>query len=170
MTEFEEIYRAYFNDVYRYLLRLSGDQHVAEELTSQTFFKAMQGIQTFRGDCEVRVWLCQIGKNCYLTYVKGQNRTHPLDEADWLELPEEGDSPEQLCERRDQAMRIRKVPHQLPEPYKEVFTLRVFGELPFHSIGELFGKSDNWARVVFYRAKLQIRRYMEGLHDEPDGM
>ena len=143
MTEFAEIYRAYFNDVYRYLLRLSGDPHVAEELTSQTFFKAMQGIQTFRGDCEVRVWLCQIGKNCYLTYVKGQNRTHPLDEAELLELPEEGDSPEQLCERRDQAMRIRKVLHQLPEPYKEVFLWRVIFRGGFKEDGQEFWKKPN---------------------------
>ena len=151
MTEFEEIYRAYFNDVYRYLLRLSGDQHVAEELTSQTFFKAMQGIQSFRGDCEVRVWLCQIGKNC----------THTLDEAELLELPEEGDSPEQLCERRDQAMRIRKVLHQLPEPYKEVFLWRVFAELSFKEIGQMFGKTHNWACVTYHRAKAMVRQRLE---------
>lgn len=161
MTEFEEIYRTYFNDVYRYLLRLSGDQHVAEELTSQTFFKAMQGIQTFRGDCEVRVWLCQIGKNCYLTYVKGQTRTQQLDEAQLLELPEEGDSPEQLCERRDQAMCIRKVLHQLPDPYKEVFLWRVFAELSFKEIGQMFGKTHNWACVTYHRAKAMVRQRLE---------
>src|SRR5699024_3167218 len=155
VTEFEEIYRTYFNDVYRYVLRLSGDQHVAEELTSQTFFKAMQGIQSFRGDCEVRVWLCQIGKNYYLTYVKGQNRTHLLDEAELLELPEEGDSPEQLCERRDQAMRIRKVLHQLPDPYKEVFLWRVFSGFSLNEIGQMFRNNHNWARVSHHRSQIQ---------------
>ena len=70
MTDFEQLYNTYFNDVYRYILRLSGDEHIAEEITSDTFFKAMNSIDSFRGDCDVRVWLCQIAKNFYYSYIK----------------------------------------------------------------------------------------------------
>lgn len=70
MAEFEEIYRAYFDDVYRYLLRLSRDEHIAEDVTSETFFRAMRSIDGFRGECELRVWLCQIAKNCYYEHLK----------------------------------------------------------------------------------------------------
>lgn len=70
MTDFEEIYRAYFNDVLLYIRRLSKDEHIAEEITSETFFKAMRDIEHFRGECHIRVWLCQIAKNCYYSYLK----------------------------------------------------------------------------------------------------
>ena len=68
--DFEEIYRTYFNDVFVYIRKLSGDENIAEEITSQTFFKALSSINKFRGECDVRVWLCQIAKNCYFTYLK----------------------------------------------------------------------------------------------------
>ena len=81
MTEFEKIYRAYFSDVYCYIRRLSGDEQTAEEITSETFFKAMRAIGTFRGDCDIRVWLCQIAKNCYYTDRRKAGRTGQLDAA-----------------------------------------------------------------------------------------
>ena len=74
MTDFEQIYNTYFNDVYLYILRLSGNEYIAEEITSDTFFKAMRSIDSFRGDCDVRVWLCQIAKNCYYSYIKNRAR------------------------------------------------------------------------------------------------
>lgn len=70
MTDFEKLYNTYFKDVYLYIRRLSGDEYIAEEITSETFFKAMHSIDNFRGDCDVRVWLCQIAKNCYYTHIK----------------------------------------------------------------------------------------------------
>lgn len=83
MTAFEELYHTYFNDVYLYILRLSGDEHIAEEITSDTFFRAMRAMDHFRGDCDVRVWLCQIAKNCYHTYLKKQSCTESLDTEPW---------------------------------------------------------------------------------------
>lgn len=161
MTEFEEIYRRYFQDVYRYIMRLSQDEYVAEEITSETFFKAMDGLKRFRGDCEVRVWLCQIAKNSYYSYQKKNSRTQDMDDAAWAKLSTQEESLEERWERKDQAMRIRSVLHQVPEPYKEVFLWRVFAELTFKEIGQIFGKSENWACVTYHRAKAMIQNRLE---------
>ena len=82
--EFEQVYDLYFQDVYRYIRRLSGSEHVAEEITSETFFKALHSIGKFRGQCDIRVWLCQIARNCYISSLRKEKRTAPLDE-----LPEQ---------------------------------------------------------------------------------
>ncbi len=162
MTEFEKIYRTYFDDVYLYIRRLSGDEGIAEEITSETFFKAMRGINRFRGDCDIRVWLCQIAKNCYYTQQKRLKQTDSIDDTELSELPS-GEMPieEQYIER-EEAARIRTVLHAVPEPYKEVFMWRVFAELSFKQIGQLFGKSENWACVTYHRAKIMIKSKLEG--------
>jgi len=158
MTEFEQIYTAYFRDVFLYIRRLSGDEHIAEEVTSETFFKALKSIGSFRGDCEMRVWLCQIAKNCYSDYLKKNGRSGSLDE---LKEADTGCSVEDAVTRRDEAARIRRALHSLPEPYKEVFMWRVFGELSFEQIGQIFDKSENWACVTYHRAKSKIKERLE---------
>lgn len=159
MTEFEEIYRQYFGDVYRYIRKLSGDENVAEEITSETFFKAMRSIGGFRADCDIRVYLCQIAKNCYYTYLKKQKRTDSMHEL--LEPASHASALEDELADRDDAARIRSILHELSEPYKEVFMWRLFGELSFKQIGQIFGKSENWACVTYHRAKKMIRERLE---------
>ena len=156
METFEQVYRAYFTDVYRYCLKLCGNADQAEELTGETFFKALESIDSFRGDCELRVWLCQIAKNRYLSEQR-KRKTEPLSET--LESP--ALSPEELAIRSDDAERVTEAAHRLAEPYKEVFLLRVYGEMPFENIGKLFGKTANWACVTFHRAKSKIRTELE---------
>lgn len=156
MDTIERIYRAYFTDVYRYCMRLTGDADAAEELTSETFFVAMQRIDRFRGDCELRVWLCEIAKNRYLSEQR-KKRTVLLDET--AESP--ADSPETLAVLGDDASRATEAVHRLEEPYKEVFLLRVYGEMPFEQIGKLFGKTANWACVTFHRAKARVKSELE---------
>lgn len=163
MTEFERIYRAYFDDVYRYIRGLSGDEALAEEITSETFFKVMHSIDGFRGDCDIRVWLCQIAKNGYFTHRKRAGRTQNVEEA-LLSLPAPDETEERWMQRED-AARIRSELHRLPEPYKEVFLWRVLGELSFRQIGQMFGKTENWACVTYHRAKAKIR---SGLEDEKE--
>lgn len=145
MTEFEKLYRTYFDDVYLYIRRLSGDENTAEEITSETFFKAMRGISGFRGDCDIRVWLCQIAKNCYFTHLKKTKQTGSIDHVELSELPFEECPIEEQYMKREQAAQIRTVLHNVSEPYKEVFMWRVFAELSFKQIGQIFGKSENWA-------------------------
>lgn len=166
MTEFEEIYQRYFNDVFLYIRRLSGDEHIAEEITSETFFKAMKSLKKFRGDCEIRVWLCQIAKNCYYSQWKKAKRTESIEEIEAAGIPETAENMEELAVRKDEAARIREWLHLLSEPYKEVFMWRVFAELSFKQIGQMFGKSENWACVTYHRARKMIRERMEGSADE----
>ena len=166
MTEFEEIYRAYFGDVYLYIRKLSGDESIAEEITSEAFFKAMRALDSFHGDCDIRVWLCQIAKNCYYTYEKKSKRTDNIDDTELSQLPSEESTVEERCIRRDEAARIRAALHHVAEPYKEVFMWRVFGELSFRQIGQLFGKSENWACVTYHRAKTMVKSRLEEKTDD----
>ena len=157
----EELYRTYVDIVYRYIRSISQDGSLAEEVTQETFFKALEKIDQFRGDCDVRVWLCQIAKNTLYDHLKKQKKQLLGDEK--LEKTESagGELLEEKLAQRSQAMEIHKVLHRLSEPYKEVFSLRTFGELTFREIGMLFGKSENWARVTYYRARVKIREELE---------
>jgi len=157
----EELYRTYFDIVYRYIRSVSQDGSLAEEVTQETFFKALKKADQFRGDCDVRVWLCQIAKNTLYDHLKKQKKQLLGDEK--LEKAESagGELLEEKLAQRSQAMEIHKVLHRLSEPYKEVFSLRTFGELTFREIGMLFGKSENWARVTYYRARVKIREELE---------
>ena len=157
----EELYRTYFDIVYRYIRSISQDGALAEEVTQETFFKALKKADQFRGDCDVRVWLCQIAKNTLYDHLKKQKKQLLGDER--LEEAESADGEllEEKLAQRSQAMEIHKVLHRLSEPYKEVFSLLTFGELTFREIGMLFGKSENWARVTYYRARVKIREELE---------
>ena len=151
--EFEALYRENFDLVYRYALGLTQDVHAAEELTQETFFKALQTIDGFRGECGLKTWLCGIAKNKFLSQQR-QKKPEPLDELPETRDPGVGPESAVLC--KDESMRLHRLLHELPEPYKEVFSLRVFGQLGFREIGQLFGKTENWACVTFHRAKAKI--------------
>ena len=158
MTEFESIYRDYFRDVELYLRAVCKDELLAEELTEQVFFQALKALPTFRGDCDIRTWLCAMGRNCYLSHLRKAKQTEDIDE---LQIPDPRKSIEDCIADRQQAMAIHRVLHDLPEPYKEVFSLRVFGQLSFQDIGGLFGRTANWACVTSHRARQKILDEME---------
>ncbi len=157
MTELEEIYNRYFKDVYFFIYSISKDKHIAEDMTSETFLKAIKSIEGFKGNCDIKVWLFQIAKNSYYSYMRKQKKLVGLDS-----VPDKKDDfdIEKSVLSSEESMKIHEVLHNLSEPYKEVFTLRVFGELSFSQIGSLFGKTDNWACVTFHRAKNKIREEM----------
>ena len=153
MTDFSEVYELYFKDVYKYALSLSRDAHVAEEITQETFFKALKNIDSFRGQCKLYVWLCQIAKNTYFTYAGKRENAYDDEPA-----PTAGeDGLEEKLLQSETAFEIHRALHRLEDPYKEVFSLRVLGQLSFRQIGELFGKTESWARVTFHRAKIKIK-------------
>lgn len=159
MEDFEAIYIQYFDGVYKYVFSLCRNEAIAEEITQEAFFKAMEHIDRFEGKCKLYVWLCQIAKNTFLTYAKRQKRCVSETDADLSQQLEPSFESELLD--KETAWKLHKLLHRLSEPYKEVFSLRVFGELPFSQIGELFGKSDSWARLIFYRAKKELRRNLD---------
>ena len=157
--DFEEIYRRYFGDVYRYLLRLSGSETAAEDVTSETFLRAMQALPRFRGDCDVRVWLCRIARNTYFSTRRDPDN-QPMEEPG--EDPRgSAPSPEEETLRREEGRRLRQLLHGLEEPYREVFLWRHYGDLSFREIGQLFGKSENWACVTYHRARGKLRKEWE---------
>ena len=140
---------------------LESDENIAEEITQETFFKALKSMHQFDGKKDVRAWLFTIAKNTYFTHYKKQKREIYQIEESVLDVHIE----EHLV-NEEQAFAIHRYLHIMQEPYKEVFSLRTFGELSFEKIGQLFGKSDGWARVTFYRAKKKILANMEAIHDE----
>jgi RNA polymerase sigma-70 factor (ECF subfamily) len=157
VTELEELYNNYFKDVYLFIYSLSKDKHIAEDLTSETFLKAIKSIDSFKGNCDIKVWLFQIAKNSYYSYVRKDKNLIDIDSVsekqDYIDI-------EKLVYSYEESMKIHEILHNLSEPYKEVFSLRVFGELSFKQIGNLFGKTDNWACVTFHRAKNKIKEEM----------
>ncbi len=157
MTEFQNVYDLYFHDVYRYALSLCRNEALAEEITQETFFKALGSIDSFKGECKLYVWLCQIAKNTYFSLLRKEKMRASEDG-----ILDGGTPPlEDAFLRTESAFEIHKILHRLEEPYKEVFSLRVFGELPFKQIGELFGKTESWARVTYHRAKLKIKEELK---------
>lgn len=137
--------------VYNYSLSLCHKEHLAEEITQEAFLRALKSIKkTSRQDFN-SAFVCTIAKNYYLDYLKKQKRTVNTD----LEIADERQMEEEFLDK-DTAIRIHKLLHELKEPYKEVFSLRVFGELDFSAISEIFAKSESWARVTYHRAKKMI--------------
>ena len=161
MTDFEKVYKEYFNDVYLYIKRLSGDEHIAEEITSETFFKALKSIDSFRGECEIRVWLCQIAKNSYYTYIKKNSKIQNVDETELLNLPDNKNNVADEVINRAEVLEISKILHEMSEPYKEVFMWRVYAELSFKEIAGIFNKNENWACVTYHRARKMIKDRLE---------
>lgn len=154
MTNFEQVYSEYYNTVFQYVLTLCKDEVWAEEITQDAFFKALKNIDGFRGECKLSVWLCQIAKNTFYTETKKKRR----ETTDFpIEIIPTHDTVEQDIFDREEALKIHKLLHTLDEPYKEVFWMRIFGELPFKEIGAIFGKTESWARVTYHRAKMKIK-------------
>lgn len=150
--DFDELYSEYFQVVYRFILKLSADRELSEDITQETFIKALKNIKSFKGDCKISVWLCQIAKNIYFSHTKKNARlkTIPIDEISG-----------QICEpdftSKESLLEIHRILHSLPEPYKEVFTLKTFADLSLAEISQLFGKSESWARVTYLRAKQKLQ-------------
>ena len=158
---FEETYNAYFRNVYLYTCTLTRNQSLAEEITQETFVRAMESLDQLDGKKDILAWLFTIARNTYFSYCRKQK--HFTNEP----IPAfcEDSVLDNLIDQ-EHAFLIHEYLHSMKDPYKEVFTLRVLGQLPFDKIRKLFGKSDGWARVTYYRAKKEIVYYMEGLQNE----
>ncbi len=154
--DFEKLYRAYYMKVYSYLMGIVKDSAAAEELTQNTFYKAMTSKAEFKNKSGEFTWLCAIAKNLAADEFRKHSECAELADT----VPSDRDFVQELNDKA-QALKIHLILHDLPEPYKEVFQLRVFGELSFREIGQIFGKTENWARVTYYRARLKIQERMD---------
>lgn len=155
-SELENYYREYGKKVYLFLMSLSGDSDISEELTQETFYQAIKSINRFEGKCSVYTWLCQIAKNLWLRELDRRKR-HPACEYD-ANARSPSANPEETVSLKDEKMNVLKRLHGLPEHEKEIILLRATGELSFREIGEIFEKSENWARVTYYRAKQKLKK------------
>lgn len=153
MSEFERVFRENRDYVFKYLMKLSRNAEVAEELTQETFFRAYMNYSALRDKTKVSIWLCQIAKNAYYALYNEKKRTVPIEEPETLGTSE---SAEERYMQKELSQRAIECLNELEEPYKEVFMLSVFGGLSFREISEAFGKSESWARVTFYRAKQKL--------------
>ena len=154
MEDMQKVYQQHAQTVYKFLLAKTRDEHLAEELTQETFYQAVKSVNRFDGSCKVSVWLCQIAKHLWYQSLRKRKREAPMPE----DAPEDpGPSAEEgLLEQEGQLDLLRLV-HGLPEAQKEVVYLRAFGGLSFREIGDVMGKTETWARVTFYRSKEKLR-------------
>ena len=155
--ETEKLYEAHYMRVFSYAMTLTGSREAAEEITQETFFRAFSRSGTYRQEADEATWLCAIAKNLFYDEKRRQKKTEPMPE----EMPDAGKSVEQTAADRDSSFRIHVALHAMEEPYREIFELRVFGELSFREIGTIFGKTENWARVTYHRARLKLQERME---------
>ena len=162
--EFEQIYNEYYKEIYCFVLAMNSNDDVAEEITQETFYKTFRGIRNFQGNCSLKTWLCQIAKNTYRSYLKKQKYSANEDVNEVLESKKsesDYESLEEIVIKRNEALSVYKIIKLLEEPYKEVFSLRVFGQLSFAEIARLFSKTESWARVTYYRAKIMIKEEIQ---------
>ncbi len=146
--DFETVYRLYFRDVYAFIRSLSAREDVAEEITQETFFKALKNINRFDGTKDIRAWLFTIARNTFYSWHRRQ-KFHADGEMDENQTAAEQRLAQRLADR-ESAMRIHHFLHQMKEPYKEVFSLRVFGELSFEQIGRSSAKAPagpEWSTI-----------------------
>ena len=151
----------HFNTVYKYLLSITGDEYLAEELTQETLYQGIKSIDSFDGNSKITTWLCGIGKNLFYSYLRNKKDNLSLEE--YQEIISKGKSAEDEVILNLSKIEILKIIQKLESPKKDVLYLRLFGDLSYKEIGDIMGKSENWSRVTFHRAKLLL---IEGMKYE----
>ena len=155
MQNMEQIYEQYFETVYKYLFCLTRNSDIAEELTQETFYRAVKKIHTFKGDCKISVWLCQIAKHLWFDYCRKNKKTINIQENLFNE--QSTNVTEESIISNDEKISLYKKMQNLDEKTREVIYLRITGELSFKEIGTILNKTENWARVTFYRGKTKLK-------------
>ena len=149
----DSVYRDYSNMIYKYLLSKTGDEDIAEELTQETFYQAVKSADKFDFSSKVSTWLCAIAKNKLYEYWRKHPKTEELTDN-----IEEHISLEDQYIADESRLEILKAIHNIPEPAREILYLRLFSNLSFKEIGDILGKTEQWARVTYYRGKLALRK------------
>lgn len=155
MPTFQKIYDENARKLYGFLFSLTGNKVLAEELMQETFFQALKSFDKFEGKCSVYTWLCQIGKNAWLKEVKRNKRYSEMELND-LDISNNSPPLDELFIKKDEYIRARKALLNLEEPYRNVFILHAISEVKLKEIASLYGKSESWARVTYYRARIKI--------------
>lgn len=157
MQNIEEIYQQYSNTVYKYLFCLTDKEEIAEDLTQETFAIAVKEIYKFKGNCKMSVWLCQIAKHLWYKELKKHKKNQNISMDELAEEIQEKQTTEDIVCKNEEKLTLYKDLQKLDGQAREVVYLRMMGNLNFIEIGEILGKTPNWARVTFYRAKQKIK-------------
>ena len=159
-----EVLCAEYEAVYRYSLSICKDATEAQDITQETFLKAMKAMHRFKGESSLYTWLCTIAKNLWINKCRKSKKEYMLES--WEDYTSDSKtSMEEAAADKDLSLQIHRILHNIQEPYKEVFSLRVFGQLSFSDIAGLFGKTESWARVTYHRARKMLHEALgkEGL-------
>ena len=156
MQDIEKIYEEYFETVNKYLFCLTKNNDISEELTQETFYKAVKKIDTYKGECKMSVWLCQIAKNLWYDECRKNKKLKNISEEELLNIEEKSTIEENIVSEEEK-IEIYKKMQKLDEKTREVMYLRISGELSFKEIGIILNKTENWARVTFYRGKNKLK-------------
>ena len=156
MESMNQIYQKYAKTVYGYIFAKTNDHQIAEELTQETFYQGIKSINRYDGSCKISTWLCAIAKNQLKTYYRKNPKMAELTDDEHGGKTAENQALDNLMTGD-----ILKVIHNQKEPYSEVLYLRILGALTFKDIGNILGKSENWARVTFYRGKEKLKGELE---------
>ena len=154
MQDMEKIYEQYFEIVNKYLFCLTHNNDISEELTQETFYRAVKKINTYNGECKISVWLCQIAKNLWYDQCRKNKKIINTEEIFDVQAL---DSLEENVISNEEKVLLYKKMQNLDEKTREVIYLRITGELSFKEIGIILNKSENWARVTFYRGKNKLK-------------
>ena len=158
--EYDDIYVKYANTVKRFLICMTGDFDLSEDFTQETFYQAYKSIHRYNGACKMSVWLCQIAKHLYFDYLKKVKHMNivSMDEVQNLvSLISSPNNPEELYVFNEEVNSLIDAIQHTKEPYRQIFLLRLYEEMNYKEIGQIFEKSENWARVAYYRAKKMIK-------------
>ena len=153
MTEFEKLFNENREFIFKYLMKMTQNVSLSEELTQETFFRAYMNYASLRNKEKASVWLCQIAKNTYYAWYNEQKNKASIDD---LDIMSDSKTLEDEFVQKELSQKALLCLHELDEPYKEVFMLSVFGGFSLKDISSIFGKSESWARVTFYRAKQKL--------------
>lgn len=156
MQDIEKIYEEYFEIVNKYLFCLTHNNDISEELTQETFYKAVKKIDTYNGKCKMSVWLCQIAKNLWYDECRKNKKVINTEDSGLLNV-QSLDTIEEQVISNDEKISLYKKMQNLDDKTREVMYLRLTGELSFKEIGIIMNKTENWARVTFYRGKNQLK-------------
>ena len=156
MHDIETIYKEYFQTVYKYLICLTHNEDIAEELTQETFYKAIQKINTFKNNCKISIWLCQIAKNLWYDELKKNKKIKDISEDEYFSIQIMTDFEDKIISEENRKILYQRI-RNLNEQTIKVIYLRIIGDLSFKEIGSILGKTENWARTTFYRGKEKLR-------------
>ncbi len=168
MTEFEVIYKEYYQRVFAFLYRLCDHHDLAEELTQETFYQAFTSMHRYQGNSEIFTWLASIAKHCYYKHLKKHKQNLQSINSDLaadLLCTPDADDPELALQRKDNIEMVRRIINEMPEKYREVIILRIYAELPFSQVAKAMHITENSAKVLYFRAKKMVMEALKNAYE-----